>query len=199
VGTVLGPKLAEAGHELTDVERGDSPSFDGQDVAIDFTRPDEVRANLERCLDAGLPCIVGTSGLSGDDLTALDAKAKEKGVACFIAPNFALGAALMMRFAGEAAKHMPKAEIIELHHEAKLDAPSGTAKATAELLPGEVPIHSVGLLAHQEVIFGGLGQTLTIRHDTLSREAFVPGVLLALHRLPTLPPGVTVGLESLLE
>jgi 4-hydroxy-tetrahydrodipicolinate reductase len=202
VGTVLGPKLAEAGHELTDVERGDSPSFDGQDVAIDFTRPDDVRANMERCLHAGLPCIVGTSGLSADDLTALDAKAKEKGVACFVAPNFALGAALMMRFAGEAAKHLPKAEIVELHHEAKLDAPSGTAKATAELLPGEVPIHSVrlpGLLAHQEVIFGGLGQTLTIRHDTLSREAFVPGVLLALHRLPTLPPGVTVGLESLLE
>jgi 4-hydroxy-tetrahydrodipicolinate reductase len=201
VGTVLGPKLAEAGHELTDVERGDSPSFDGQDVAIDFTRPDEVRANVERCLDAGLPCIVGTSGLSAGDLTALDAKAKEKGVACFVAPNFALGAALMMRFAGEAAKHMPKAEIVELHHEAKLDAPSGTAKATAELLPGEVPIHSVrlpGLLAHQEVIFGGLGQTLTIRHDTLSREAFVPGVLLALHRLPTLPAGVTVGLDALL-
>jgi 4-hydroxy-tetrahydrodipicolinate reductase len=202
VGTVLGPKLAEAGHELTDVERGDSPSFDGQDAAIDFTRPDEVRANVERCLDAGVPCVVGTSGLSADDLAALDAKAKEKGVACFVAPNFALGAALMMRFAGEAAKHMPKAEIVELHHEAKLDSPSGTAKATAELLPGEVPIHSVrlpGLLAHQEVIFGGLGQTLTIRHDTLSREAFVPGVLLALQRLPTLPAGVTVGLESLLE
>jgi 4-hydroxy-tetrahydrodipicolinate reductase len=202
VGTVLGPKLAEAGHELTDVERGDSPSFDGQDVAIDFTRPDEVRANVERCLDGALPCIVGTSGLSADDLVALDTKAKEKGVACLVAPNFALGAVLMMRFAGEAAKHMPKAEIVELHHEAKLDSPSGTAKATAELLPGEVPIHSVrlpGLLAHQEVIFGGLGQTLTIRHDTLSREAFVPGVLLALQRLPTLPAGVTVGLESLLE
>jgi 4-hydroxy-tetrahydrodipicolinate reductase len=201
VGTVLGPKLAEAGHELTDVGQGDQPSFDGQDVAIDFTRPDAVRANVERCLEAGVPCIVGTSGLGADDLAALDAKAKEKGVACFVAPNFALGAALMMRFAGEAAKHLPKAEIVELHHEAKLDAPSGTAKATAELLPGEVPIHSVrlpGLLAHQEVIFGGLGQTLTIRHDTISRDAFVPGVLLALQRLPTLPPGVTVGLDALL-
>lgn len=199
---MLGPKLAESGHELTDVERAEKPSFDAQDVAIDFTRPDAVRANVERCLDAGIPCIVGTSGLGPDDLAALDAKAKEKGVACFVAPNFALGAALMMRFAGEAAKHLPKAEIVELHHEAKLDAPSGTAKATAELLPGDVPIHSVrlpGLLAHQEVIFGGLGQTLTIRHDTISREAFVPGVLLALQRLPTLPPGVTVGLESLLE
>ena len=202
VGRVLGPKLAEAGHELTDVERADTPSFDGYDVAIDFTRPDAVRANVERCLDAGVACIVGTSGLEPDDLAALDANAKEKGVACFVAPNFALGAALMMRFAGEAAKHLPKAEIIELHHEAKLDAPSGTAKATAELLQGDIPIHSVrlpGLLAHQEVIFGGLGQTLTIRHDTISREAYVPGVLLALQRLPTLPPGVTVGLETLLE
>jgi 4-hydroxy-tetrahydrodipicolinate reductase len=202
VGRVLGPKLAEAGHELTDVERADSPSFDGQQLAIDFTRPASVRANVERCLDAGIPCIVGTSGLGADDLAALDARAKEKGVACFVAPNFALGAALMMRFAGEAAEHFPKAEIVELHHEAKLDAPSGTAKATADRLPGEVPIHSVrlpGLLAHQEVIFGGLGQTLTIRHDTISREAFVPGVLLAIQRLPTLPPGVTVGLEKLLE
>jgi 4-hydroxy-tetrahydrodipicolinate reductase len=201
VGTVLGPKLAEAGHEITDVERGDRPSYDGQDVAIDFTRPDTVRANVEGCLDAGVPCIVGTSGLSDEALAALDAKAKERGVACFVAPNFALGAALMMRFAGEAAKHLPKAEIVELHHETKLDAPSGTAKATAGLLPGDVPIHSIrlpGLLAHQEVIFGGLGQTLTIRHDTISREAFVPGVLLALQRLPTLPPGVTVGLDALL-
>ena len=199
---MLGPKLAEAGHELTDVERADTPSFDGYDVAIDFTRPDAVRENVERCLDAGVACIVGTSGLEQAALAALDAKAKERGVACFVAPNFALGAALMMRFAGEAAKHLPKAEIIELHHEAKLDAPSGTAKATAELLQGDVPIHSVrlpGLLAHQEVIFGGLGQTLTIRHDTISREAYVPGVLLALRRLPTLPPGVTVGLETLLE
>jgi 4-hydroxy-tetrahydrodipicolinate reductase len=201
VGSVLGPRLAEAGHEITDVERGEKPAYGDQDVAIDFTRPDAVRANVEGCVEAGVPCIVGTSGLGADDLAALDAKAKERGVACFVAPNFALGAALMMRFAGEAARHLPKAEIVELHHETKLDAPSGTAKATAALLPGEVPIHSVrlpGLLAHQEVIFGGLGQTLTIRHDTLSREAFVPGVLLALERLPTLPPGVTVGLEALL-
>ena len=112
-------------------------------------------------------------GLSAGDLTALDAKAKEKGVACFVAPNFALGAALMMRFAGEAAKHMPKAEIVELHHEAKLDAPSGTAKATAES-PGEVPIHSVrlpGLLAHQEVIFGVSRQTLTIRRRCRARRS----------------------------
>jgi 4-hydroxy-tetrahydrodipicolinate reductase len=201
VGSVLGPKLAEAGHVVTDVERGEKPSYDEQDAAIDFTRPDAVRANVDGCLEAGVPCIVGTSGLADDDLASLDQRAKERGVACFVAPNFALGAVLMMRFAGEAARHLPKAEIIELHHEAKVDAPSGTAKATAQLLPGEVPIHSVrlpGLLAHQEVIFGGLGQTLTIRHDTLSREAFIPGVLLAIERLPTLPPGVTVGLDALL-
>jgi 4-hydroxy-tetrahydrodipicolinate reductase len=202
VGMVLGPRLAEAGHVVTDVERGESPRYEDQDVAVDFTRPDTVRANVEGCLGADLACIVGTSGLAEDDLASLDGVAKKHGVVCFVAPNFALGAVLMMRFAAEAAGHLPKAEIIELHHEAKLDAPSGTAKATAALLPGDVPIHSVrlpGLLAHQEVIFGGLGQTLTIRHDTLSREAFVPGVLLALSRLPTLPPGVTVGLEALLD
>jgi 4-hydroxy-tetrahydrodipicolinate reductase len=201
VGSVLGPKLAEAGHIVTDVERGEQPSYEEQDAAIDFTRPDTVRANVDGCLKAGVACIVGTTGLTDDDVASLDRLARERGVACFIAPNFALGAVLMMRFAGEAARHLPKAEIIELHHEAKLDAPSGTAKATAQLLPGEIPIHSIrlpGLLAHQEVIFGGLGQTLTIRHDTLSRDAFVPGVLLALERLPTLPSGVTVGLDALL-
>jgi 4-hydroxy-tetrahydrodipicolinate reductase len=201
VGSVLGPKLAEAGHVVTDVERGEKPAYEEQDAAIDFTRPDTVRTNVDGCLEAGVASIVGTTGLADNDYASLDRLAKERGVACFIAPNFALGAVLMMRFAGEAARHLPKAEIIELHHEAKLDAPSGTAKATAQLLPGEVPIHSVrlpGLLAHQEVIFGGLGQTLTIRHDTLSREAFVPGVLLALERLPTLPPGVTVGLDAFL-
>jgi 4-hydroxy-tetrahydrodipicolinate reductase len=107
----------------------------------------------------------------------------------------------MMRFAAEAARHLPRAEIVELHAETKLDAPSGTAEATAALLPGDPPIHSVrlpGLVAHQEVLLGGLGQVLTIRHDTTSREAFVPGVLLALERLPSLPPGLTVGLERLL-
>jgi 4-hydroxy-tetrahydrodipicolinate reductase len=119
----------------------------------------------------------------------------------FHAPNFALGAVLMLRFAAEAGKHMPRAEILELHHETKLDAPSGTAKATAALLPGDTPIHSVrlpGLVAHQAVIFGGPGETLTIRHDTTSREAFVPGVLLALERLRSLPAGLTVGLDALL-
>jgi 4-hydroxy-tetrahydrodipicolinate reductase len=119
----------------------------------------------------------------------------------FVAPNFAIGAVLMMRFAAEASQHMPAAEIVELHHETKLDAPSGTAKATAAGMRGDVPIHSVrlpGLVAHQEVILGGPGQTLSIRHDTSSREAFVPGVLLALEKIRDLPAGVTVGLDALL-
>jgi 4-hydroxy-tetrahydrodipicolinate reductase len=201
VGSMLVPRLAEAGHEVTGVERGADWDPRGHDAAIDFTTPDAVRANVDRCLAAGVPCIVGTTGLGDADLAALDALAREHGVACFVAPNFALGAVLMMRFAAEAARHFPRAEIVELHHEAKRDAPSGTAKATAQALPGDAPIHSVrlpGLVAHQEVLFGGEGQLLTIRHDTFSREAFVPGVLLALERLPQLPPGLTVGLDALL-
>jgi 4-hydroxy-tetrahydrodipicolinate reductase len=202
VGTVLGPKLAQAGHEVTGVGRGEKPSLDGQEAAIDFTRPDAVRGNVEGCLQAGLACVVGTTGLGPADLAAFDGLARERGIPCFIAPNFALGAVLMMRFSAQAGRHFDRAEIVELHDEAKVDAPSGTARATAELLPGETPIHSVrlpGLVAHQEVIFGGPGQALTIRHDTFSREAFVPGVLLAVEQLGTLPPGVTVGLESLLD
>jgi 4-hydroxy-tetrahydrodipicolinate reductase len=160
-----------------------------------------VRENVELCLGAGVPCVVGTTGLGPADLAAFDALARERAVPCFVAPNFALGAVLMMRFAAEAGRHLPRAEIVELHDEAKVDAPSGTAKATAQALPGDVPIHSVrlpGLVAHQEVLFGGEGQLLTIRHDTYSREAFAPGVLLALDKLPALPAGVTVGLEALL-
>jgi 4-hydroxy-tetrahydrodipicolinate reductase len=201
VGSVLAPKLAEAGHEVTGVERGQTPSYEGHDAAIDFTRPDAVRVNVEGCLRAGLACVVGTTGLGPADLATFDELARERQVACFVAPNFALGAVLMMRFSAEAARHLPRAEIVELHDEAKVDAPSGTSKATAELIPGEVEIHSVrlpGLIAHQEVLFGGLGQLLTIRHDTLSREAFAPGVLMALQKLGELPPGVTVGLEALL-
>ena len=128
--------------------------------------------------------------------------ADEAGLAVFYAPNFALGAVVMMRLAAEAAKHFPEAEIVELHHHSKRDAPSGTAKATAELLPGDPPgalRAAPGLVAHQEVLFGGDGQLLTIRHDAFSREAYVPGVLLALDRLHTLPPGLTVGLATLLE
>ena len=200
VGSVLGPALAEAGHEVQGVGSGETTAPAGYDVAIDFTRPDAARANVERCLTAGIPCIVGTTGLQNEDMTALDALAREREVPCLVAPNFALGAVLMMRFAEEAARWFPRAEIVELHDEAKLDAPSGTAKATAARLEGDVPIHSVrlpGLVAHQEVLLGGQGQLLTIRHDTLSREAFVPGVLLALQRLGDLPAGVTMGIDGL--
>jgi len=202
VGTALLPRLAEAGHEVTPVGMGDDVRRDGHDAAVDFTRPDAVRKNVEGCLQAAIPCIVGTTGMGPADLASFDELARRRDIACFVAPNFAVGAVLMMRFAAEAARYLPKAEIVELHNEAKVDAPSGTAKATAEAMAGEVPIHSVrlpGLVAHQEVLLGGDGELLTIRHDTLSREAFAPGVLLALDKLSSLPPGVTVGLESLLE
>jgi 4-hydroxy-tetrahydrodipicolinate reductase len=168
------------------------------DAMVDFTRPDAVVGNVEAAIDAGIPSVVGTSGA---DLAGVGERARAAGLAVFFAPNFALGAMLMMRFAAEAAKHLPRAEIVELHHDTKRDAPSGTAKATATAMGGDPPIHSVrlpGLVAHQEVLLGGPGQLLTIRHDTLSREAYVPGVLLALERLPQLPPGLTVGLEQLL-
>jgi len=190
VGRVLAPALEAAGHELVDL--------DGAEAMIDFTTPDVVEANVGAALERGVPCVIGTSSF---DEGKIDALARERGLACFHAPNFALGAVLMMRFAEEAARHMPRAEIIELHNEAKKDAPSGTAKATARLIGGDPTIHSVrlpGLVAHQEVLFGGDGQLLTIRHDTFSRAAFVPGVLLALERLVTLPPGLTVGLDTLL-
>jgi 4-hydroxy-tetrahydrodipicolinate reductase len=202
VGSVLGPRLAEAGHTVTAVDKAGTPPYDGHDAAVDFTRPGAVRPNVEGALGAGVPCIVGTTGLSPKDLAAFDRLAREHGIACFVAPNFAVGAVLMMRFAAEAFRHLPDAEIVELHDERKVDAPSGTANATAEAMGEDVPIHSVrlpGLVAHQEVLLGGLGQLLTIRHDTTSREAFVPGVLLALGKLQGLPPGVTVGLDGLLE
>jgi len=190
VGRVLAPALEDAGHELVDLEAADT--------MVDFTVPDAVEGNVAAALERGIPAVIGTTGF---DHGRVDAAARERGLACFHAPNFALGAVLMMRFAREAAGFMPRAEIVELHNEAKKDAPSGTARATAELLGGGTPIHSVrlpGLVAHQEVLFGGDGQLLTIRHDTLSREAFVPGVLLSLERLRSLPPGLTVGLDALL-
>jgi 4-hydroxy-tetrahydrodipicolinate reductase len=190
VGRVLAPALEEAGNELVDLG--------GAEAMVDFTAPDAVEANVEAALERGIPCVIGTTGF---DQARIDDLARERGVACFHAPNFALGAVLMMRFAREAAERMPRAEIVELHNEAKKDAPSGTAKATAELIGGDPAIHSVrlpGLVAHQEILFGGEGQLLTIRHDTFSREAFVPGVLLALEKLATLPPGLTIGLETLL-
>ena len=190
VGSVLAPALVAAGHGL--VELPDA------DAIVDFTAPETVEGNVRAALELGRPAVVGTSGWEPH---ALEGLARERGVALFVAPNFAIGAVLMMRLAEEAAKYLPRSEIVELHNEAKKDAPSGTAKATGERIGG-APIHSVrlpGLVAHQEVLFGGDGQLLTIRHDAYSREAYVPGVLLALERLPSLPPGLTVGLEALLD
>ena len=198
VGRVLGPALEAAGHEVRGIGRGERLEVEGLDAAIDFTTPEVGEGNVRACLEQGVHCIVGTTGL---DLAPLGTLAHHHGLVLFHAPNFALGAVLMMRFAQEAAAHMPRAEIVELHNEAKRDAPSGTAKATAVLIGGDPPIHSVrlpGLVAHQEVLFGGEGQLLTIRHDTISREAFAPGVLLALEKLPQLPPGLTVGLDAVL-
>ena len=202
VGRVLQPALEEAGHEITPVGRDDPIQLEGHDAAINFTRPDVAYVTVRRALEQGVPNIVGTTGLGREELDALGDLAAEQGVQLFVAPNFAVGAVLMMRFAAEAAKQLPRAEIIEMHHESKLDAPSGTAKATAEGMGGKVEIHSVrlpGLVAHQEVLFGEPGALLTIRHDAFSREAYVPGVLMALERLPALPPGLTEGLDSLLE
>jgi 4-hydroxy-tetrahydrodipicolinate reductase len=190
VGSVLGPALEGAGHELVEL--------DDAEAIVDFTAPGPVEANVRAAIDRGIPSVVGTTGWNAE---AVDEPAKAKGVPVLYAPNFALGAVLMMRLAEQAARYLPRAEIVELHGEAKKDAPSGTAKLTAERLGG-AEIHSVrlpGLVAHQEVLFGGDGQLLTIRHDAYSREAYVPGVLLALERLSTLPPGLTVGLEALLD
>jgi 4-hydroxy-tetrahydrodipicolinate reductase len=190
VGRVLAPALEAAGHELVELAEAEA--------MVDFTAPAAAPENVRRALEAGVPCVVGTTGWDPGPLGKL---ARERGVALFVASNFAVGAVVMMRLAEEAAKHLPRAEIVELHHETKRDAPSGTAKATAARLPGDAPIHSVrlpGLVAHQEVLFGAEGQLLTIRHDAFSREAYVPGVLLALEKLRSLPAGLTVGLESLL-
>jgi len=198
VGSIMAAGLAEAGHEVVPIDLGDPVELGGCDAAVDFTQPDAVEDNVAACVRAKLPCVIGTTGF---DRAAVDRLAQEHNVRVFHAPNFAIGAVLMMRFAAEAARHMQKAEIVELHHETKVDAPSGTAKDTADAMGGDVPIHSVrlpGLIAHQEVILGGQGQTLTIRHDTTSRDAFVPGVLLALERVRELPAGLTVGLHALL-
>jgi 4-hydroxy-tetrahydrodipicolinate reductase len=173
----------------------------GGDVMVDFSVPVFAAEACGAAIAAGMPIVLGTSGLARDDLAQLGARAASQGVQLFHAANFAVGAVLMMRFAEQARAHMAAAEIVELHADTKIDAPSGTALATAARMGGGVPIHSVrlpGLIAHQEVILGGLGETLTIRHDTSSREAFVPGVLLAVRRIRGLPPGLTLGLETLL-
>jgi len=168
------------------------------DVVVDFTQPDQALGNARKVLEAGAHLVIGTTGFELSELRAL-AKGASSNV--FVAPNFAIGAVLMMRFAAEASRHMDGAEIIEYHHPAKLDKPSGTAARTAELMEGEVPIHSVrlpGIVADQEVILGGVAQTLTIRHATTDRTSFMPGVLLAVRRVAELPESPVVGLERLL-
>jgi 4-hydroxy-tetrahydrodipicolinate reductase len=198
-GNAIVARLEAAGHEVRGIELGDEPDVGGCDAAVDFTTPEAAPENVRAALEQNVSCIVGTTGWDPAELATL---AQEKGLRLFVAPNFSIGAVLMMRFAREAAAHFPRAEIVELHNEAKKDAPSGTAKATAELVGGAPAIHSVrlpGLVAHQEVIFGGEGQLLTIRHDTTGRESFADGVLLALEKLGELPPGLTIGLETLLS
>jgi 4-hydroxy-tetrahydrodipicolinate reductase len=179
------------------------------DVVVDFTQPDTALGNALACVRAGVHVVIGTTGFDPAPLKQARPRQASPGKGSanvLIAPNFAIGAVLMTRFAAEAARHMQKAEIVELHHDRKLDAPSGTAKRTAELMAQasggpEPPIHSVrlpGLVAHQEVILGDVGQTLSIRHDTISRESFMPGVLLAVRRVGTLETSPLIGLESLL-
>jgi 4-hydroxy-tetrahydrodipicolinate reductase len=173
------------------------------DVVVDFTVPDTALDNVRACLQAGVHAVVGTTGFDLDAAREIAASGKAN---CFVAPNFAIGAVLLMEVSQTIARHMPECEIVELHHDKKLDAPSGTAKRTQELVDaagGNVhqPIHSVrlpGLVAHQEVIFGGVGQTLSVRHDSIDRRSFMPGVLLAARRVADLPDRFTVGLEKLL-
>jgi 4-hydroxy-tetrahydrodipicolinate reductase len=173
------------------------------EVVVDFTVPDTALDNVRACLEAGVHAVVGTTGF---DLDAARDAAAAASANCFVAPNFAIGAVLLMEVAQKIAPHMPECEIVELHHDRKLDAPSGTAKRTQELIDaagGNVhqPIHSVrlpGLVAHQEVIFGGVGQTLSLRHDSIDRHSFMPGVVLAVRRIGELPDRFTVGLEKLL-
>jgi 4-hydroxy-tetrahydrodipicolinate reductase len=165
------------------------------EVLVDFTVPATAAPNAREAVAAGVHVVIGTTGFDPAELSGLT------GANVFIAPNFAIGAVLMMQFAREAARHMARAEIIELHHDGKLDKPSGTATRTAELMGGDVPVHSVrlpGLVAHQEVILGDVGQTLTIRHDSTDRRSFMPGVLLAVRRVGELTESPMVGLENLL-
>ena len=166
------------------------------DVVVDFTVPEAALENARACVRAGVHVVVGTTGWDPGQLAG-----ETGGGNVFVAPNFAIGAVLMMQFAAQASKHMAKAEIIELHHDRKVDAPSGTAARTADLMDGDVPIHSVrlpGLVAHQEVILGDVGQTLTIRHDSMDRTSFMPGVLLAVRRVADLDTSPVIGLEHLL-
>jgi len=232
-GADVGP---QAGIGATGVLLGDNLEAEltqhRPDVLVDFTLPDGVLVNLRTALKLGVSPVVGTTGLSHQDLAELDVLARAQGIGAFVAPNFALGAVLLMQFAAQAAKYLPDVEIIELHHDRKLDSPSGTALLTAQkiaeareaanvvpltvpsglvekapgargardMLTGDVPIHSVrlpGFVAHQEVIFGGQGQILTLRHDSIDRGSFMPGVVLAIRKVRALT-GLVVGLENLL-
>jgi 4-hydroxy-tetrahydrodipicolinate reductase len=212
----MGGTVCEAVGDADDLElvgRAD-PSLDAPladvlgdaDVVVDFTTPEAAPGNVRECVAAGVHAVVGTTGFDLETLRAEVESARTNGANVLVAPNFAIGAVLMMRFAQQAAAQLPEVEIVELHHDRKLDAPSGTAKRTAELVSeagGNVhePIHSVrlpGLVAHQEVILGGEGQTLTIRHDSIDRRSFMPGVLLAVRRVGALDNPFTVGLEQLL-
>jgi 4-hydroxy-tetrahydrodipicolinate reductase len=212
----MGETVCEAVEGADDLElvgRAD-PSLDAPladvledaEVIVDFSTPKAAPGNVRESVAAGVHAVVGTTGFDLDALRREVESARTDGANAFVAPNFAIGAVLMMRFAQEAAAHMPEAEIVELHHDRKLDAPSGTAKRTAELVReagGNVhePIHAVrlpGLVAHHEVILGGDGQTLTIRHDSIDRHSFMPGVLLAVRRVSELEDPFTVGLEHLL-
>jgi 4-hydroxy-tetrahydrodipicolinate reductase len=182
--------------------------LDAADVVVDFTIPDQALPNAHKCLHAGVSVVVGTTGFDLEKLRkcATDHLNDGDGARAFVAPNFAIGAVLMMEVGQRVAEFMPEVEIVELHHDGKLDRPSGTATRTAELLAAagadvHEPIHSIrlpGLVAHQELVFGGEGQTLTIRHDTIDRSSFMPGVVLACRRVGSLPEPLTVGLESLL-
>jgi 4-hydroxy-tetrahydrodipicolinate reductase len=198
---LVGRADPQLGTSLADVLGDAAPQ-----VVVDFTQPDTALENALACLRAGVHVVIGTTGFDPAPLAEAVSAPGAPTANVLIAPNFAIGAVLMMRFAEQASRYMAKAEIIELHHDAKLDAPSGTAARTAELMAAASgrpapPIHSVrlpGLVAHQEVIFGDLAQTLSIRHDTIGRESFMPGVLLAIRRVGTLEHSPTIGLESLL-
>jgi 4-hydroxy-tetrahydrodipicolinate reductase len=195
----MGSAITAAVGSEDDLELVDD--FARADVAVDVTNAEAARRNLVEVAAAGVDAVVGTTGFTEADLAAFDDAFKNAGKRCFIVPNFAISAVLMMRFAEQARQYFDGVEIVELHHDQKKDAPSGTAKLTASKIGGEVPIHSVrlpGLVAHQEVIFGTTGQTLTIRQDSYDRSSFMPGVVLAVRKVGGLPVGLTTGLEAVL-
>lgn len=226
VDTALTDEAASDSFSLADVPVYDNLAAclerEKVDVAVDFTVPDTVFSNVIACLKKGVHCVVGTTGLTENELVKIESQCWESGANCLVAPNFAIGAVLMMDIAQTVARYMPHCEIIELHHDQKLDAPSGTALKTAEMIAEArvnepepagpegnvarglihkgIPIHSIrlpGLVAHQEIIFAGPGQTLSIRHDSISRESFMPGVIMAVRRVFDID-GLAVGLEKVM-